>query len=83
MVIFNKYLAKLILTGFAGTCNSIFSIVIFVIYILCDITSIYLQNIYIYSRRFLTYFFPENIGSSPVDPLSMDGTNVGVLEEPH
>ena len=46
-----------LLLHFAGTCNSIFNIVILVVYILCDINSIYLQNIYIYCRRFLTYFF--------------------------
>ena len=65
------HLAQLSLRGrdIAGTCSVIFVIVILVVYILCDIISIYLQNICIYCRRFLTYFFPENIGSSPVDVL--------------
>ena len=63
------HLAQLSLRGrdIAGTCGVIFVIVILVVYILCDIISIYLQNICIYCRRFLTYFFPENIGSSPVE----------------
>ena len=65
------HLAQLSLRGrdIAGTCSAIFVIVILVVYILCDLISIYLQNIYFVSRRFLTYFFPENIGSSPVDVL--------------
>ena len=65
------HLAQLSLRGrdIAGTCSAIFVIVILVVYILCDLIIIYLQNIYFVSRRFLTYFFPENIGSSPVDVL--------------
>ena len=68
------HLAQLSLRGrdIAGTCGVIFVIVILVVYILCDIISIYLQNICIYCRRFLTYFFPENIGSSPVEWAPQD-----------
>ena len=57
------HLAQLSLRGrdIAGTCSVSFVIVILVVYILCDLISIYLQNIYIYCRRFLTYFFPENM----------------------
>ena len=78
------HLPQLSLRGrdIAGTCNSIFNIVILVVYILCDINSIYLQNIYIYCRRFLTYFFPENIGSSPVDVLCWSGNKHAIASKP-
>ena len=64
------HLAQLSLRGrdIAGT-----RIVMFIIisrYVFCDLITILLQNIYIYCRRFLTCFFPENIGSSPVEYLS-------------
>ena len=66
----------------AGTYSVIFVIVILIVYIICDLISIYLQNIYIYCRRFLTYFFPENIGSSPVDVLYGSETKHAVTIKP-
>ena len=78
------HLAQLSLRGrdIAGTCSVIFVIVILVVYILCDLINIYLQNIYFVSRRFLTYFFPENIGSSPVDVLCGSENKHDITEEP-
>ena len=78
------HLAQLSLRGrdIAGTCSVIFVIVIIIVYIICDLISIYLQNIYIYCRRFLTYFFPENIGSSPVDVLYGSETKHAVTIKP-
>ena len=66
----------------AGTCSVIFMVVILVVNILCDLISIYLQNIYIYCRRFLTYFFPEDIGSSPVDVLCGNETKHAIATRP-
>ena len=70
---FPRTVNKVLLVGeLAGTCNSIFSIVIFVIYILCDINSIYLQNIYIICRRFLTYFFFQRISAQVLSMFSVE-----------
>ena len=76
------HLAQLSLRGrdIAGT-----RIVMFIIisrYVFCDLITILLQNIYIYCRRFLTCFFPENIGSSPVDVLCGSENKHDITEEP-
>ena len=76
------HLAQLSLRGrdIAGT-----RIVMFIIisrYVFCDLITILLQNIYIYCRRFLTCFFPENIGSSPVDVLCGSETKHAIALKP-
>ena len=66
------HLAQLSLRGrdIAGTCSAIFVIVFLVVYILCDLISIYLQNIYFVSRRFLTYFFFQRISTQVLSMFS-------------
>ena len=51
-------------------------------YVFCDLIAILLQNICLYCRRFLTYFFPENIGSTPVDVLCGSENKHDITENP-